>query len=93
MTHDPDQLVELAIFPNEMVATLFLNRLKEEGIEGGVFGTASGGLGFISDTTFPHGGAQVRVRRGDLDEAKQILEAYRSEHLGDDAEGFEEPGD
>ncbi len=90
MAHDPDQLVELVVFEQEFVAVLLKDRLAESAISSEVFATATDGIGFISASTFPHGGAQVRVRRNDLDVARQILDAFRKEHVDANSDTDEE---
>lgn len=90
MEYDPNELVELGIFPSEMLAQLFKNRLEEEGIDAIIFSTASDGLGFLSSSTFPHGGAQIKVKLDDLNNAKALLEEFRDEHdLMDELEIYE----
>lgn len=91
MSHEDDhkQLVELGIFHTEMEAELLVNRLKGAGIEARTFSAATGGLGFMSDTTFPHGGAQVAVPEKDLDAARRILAEFQAEQ-GTDEEDSDE---
>lgn len=85
---DCDSLVELTICHTELLAALLRGRLEEEGIEAVVFSTASEGLGFMTDTTFPHGGAQVRVRESDLAAAQRILAEFEAERVsGEEADG------
>lgn len=79
MESDPDQLVELSVFSTGLEAQLLVARLEEAGIEGRAFATASEGLGFMSSTTFPHGGTQVLVRRADAERATEILAEFQSE--------------
>ncbi|MFG0328922.1 MAG: putative signal transducing protein [Phycisphaerales bacterium] len=86
MTHDPNDLEELAVFHTEGEAQLLVARLESAGIDAVVFATATGGIGFISDTTFPHGGAQVRVREADLPKAKSIYEEFLAENESDNSE-------
>ncbi|MBL1218101.1 MAG: hypothetical protein D8M59_11470 [Planctomycetes bacterium] len=77
---DHDSLVELTVCHTELEAQLLKERLGEEGIDAVVFSTASEGLGFMTDTTFPHGGAQVRVREADQTAAHRILRTFEAEH-------------
>ena len=79
MAHDGLELVELSIHHTDVEANMLAARLKDAGIEARVFSTASDVLGFMSDTTFPHGGAQVRVTETDLERAKPILAEFLAE--------------
>lgn len=79
MTNDPDQLVELTIFEHEFIARLLIARLAENDIESEIFALAGEQLGLLSAATAPHNGAQVRVRAGDYDRAKVILDEFNAE--------------
>jgi hypothetical protein len=80
---DPDSLVEVA-YVRLADSQLILRALDQEGIGGEVVEEVRAlGLGGIPISPM----ARLFVRSGDVDRAHPIIEATRSDNLGDDDQG------